>query len=84
MANLYANVAQFASDDQIQQAFAMISEYPAKILGIRTQIEVGAPANLLVLEAKNPVDALRSIAQPLAGFKAGRMSFSRPAAKIYR
>lgn len=84
MANLYANVAQLASDDQIQQVFAMISEHPAKILGIRTQIEVGAPADLLVLEAKNPVDALRSIAQPLAGFKAGRMSFSRPAAKIYR
>ena len=84
MANLYANVAQLASDDEIQQTFTMITEHPAKILGLTAQIKVGAPANLLVLEAKNPVDALRSIAQPLAGFKAGRMSFSRPKAQIYR
>ena len=84
MANLYANVAQLASDHEIQQAFDMISEHPAKILGLNAQIAVGAPADLLVLQASNPVDALRSIAQPLAGFKSGRMSFSRPAAQIYQ
>jgi cytosine deaminase len=46
-------------------------------------IAVGNPADLVVLDAANATDALASIAEPVMGFKAGRQSFSRPAARLH-
>jgi cytosine deaminase len=37
----------------------------------------------VILEAKDPIEAIRSIAQPLAGFKNGKQTFSNPKAEIY-
>lgn len=83
MANMYANIAQLSTDDDIEDAFAMISKNAAKLLSLETQIQVGAPATLVVLEAKNEVEAIRTNAQALAGFKNGKQTFNNEAAKIY-
>jgi len=83
MANMYANLAQLSSDDEISDAFDMITVNPAKLLAINSLIEVGASATLIVLEAENAVEAIRSNAQALAGFKNGIQTFNNQAAEIY-
>lgn len=83
MANMYANLAQLSSDDEISDAFDMITVNPAKLLAINSLIEVGASATLVVLESENAVEAIRSNAQALAGFKNGIQTFNNQAAEIY-
>jgi len=83
MANMYANLAQLSTDDEINDAFDMITKNAAKLLTINSVIEVGAPATLVVLESKNAVEAIRSNTQALAGFKNGIQTFNNQAAEIY-
>ncbi|MDT7827517.1 amidohydrolase family protein [Pricia sp. S334] len=83
MANMYANIAQLSKDEAIARVFDMITINAARLLSKRTGIKIGAPANFVVLEAKNAVDAIRTVAQPLAGFKGGRQTFSNAPATIY-
>lgn len=82
MANMYANVAQLSKDTEIADVFDMISKNAAKLLSHQTVIEVGAPATLVVLEAKDAVEAIRTTAQALTGFKNGRQTFCNHAAHI--
>lgn len=83
MANMYANIAQLSTDDEITDTFAMITKNAAKLLALDCEIIVGAPATLVVLEAKDAVEAIRTNAQALAGFKNGRQTFNNQAAEIY-
>jgi cytosine deaminase len=55
----------------------------AQLLSMQVTIESGSPANFVVLEAKSAIDVIREIAQPLAGFKNGKQTFSNKKAKIY-
>ncbi|WP_164076223.1 hypothetical protein [Flavimarina sp. Hel_I_48] len=48
-----------------------------------SKIKIGAHANLVILEAKSAIEVLRTVAQPLAGFKDGRQTFSNEKAVIY-
>jgi len=83
MANMYANIAQLSKGDSIEEVYQMITSNAAKLLAMQTEIKIGAPANFVILEAKDPIEAIRSIAQPLAGFKNGKQTFSNPKAEIY-
>lgn len=83
MANLYANVAQLASDAEMERAFAMVGREAAQILGGAYGITVGEPADLVVLDAPDAVTAIREIALPLAGWKRGRPSFRRPPVRLF-
>jgi cytosine deaminase len=47
-------------------------------------IKVGAPADLVCIDATNATDAVATLAQPLWGFKRGRKSFTRPRAQLHR
>jgi cytosine deaminase len=78
MANLYADVAQLASDAEIAGVFDMVGSAAAGLLGRPRALEVGAPADLVVLDAPNAVAAVREIAPTLAGWKRGRKTFVRP------
>jgi len=82
MANMYANVAQLAKDKQIADVFNMITKNAAQLLSKQTEIVVGAPATLVVLEAKDAVETIRTNAQALAGFKNGKQTFCNEAARI--
>ena len=82
MANMYANVAQLAKDKQIVDVFNMITKNAAQLLLKKTEIVVGAPATLVVLEAKDAVETIRTNAQALAGFKNGKQTFCNDAARI--
>ena len=47
-------------------------------------IAVGRPADLVVLDGRNPAMAVAELAQPLFGLKRGRRSFTRAAAVLHR
>lgn len=82
MANMYANIAQLSTDEEITAAFDMISKNAAQLLSHQTEIKVGAPATLVVVEAKDSIETIRSVAQALAGFKNGKQTFCNKAAYI--
>ena len=82
MANMYANIAQLSTDDEITAAFDMISKNAAKLLSLNTEIAVGSLATLVVVEAKDSVETIRTVAQALAGFKNGKQTFCNEAAHI--
>ncbi|MYM55278.1 amidohydrolase family protein [Thalassovita mangrovi] len=59
VAHMGLHVAQMTSPDQMRAAFGMVTETPAKILGLDYGLSKGARASLVVLDAPNPIEALR-------------------------
>jgi cytosine deaminase len=47
-------------------------------------VHVGAPADLVVLDAPDRARAIAELAIPLLGFKRGRQTFQRQAATLLR
>ena len=83
MANLYANTAHAGPRD-FSNCLDMVTSRPARLLRRGAYgIEVGKPANLVVLDCKTPEEAVSELAIPLYGFRGGRMSFSRKAVEIH-
>ena len=83
MANLYANVMQLSRDEDIDAVFHMVGAYAAKIKRIHYGLAVGAVADIVILDARDHRSAIRSGAQTLAGWKAGRKTFLRPRPQIF-
>lgn len=83
MANLYANAVQVGPDG-FSTCIDLVTSLPARLMNLADYgIAVGNPADLVVLDAASATDALAAIAEPVLGFKAGRQSFSRPAAHLH-
>lgn len=81
MANLYANVAQLGAPQELAACFGMITRDAARMLNLRDYgVTVGGPADLVVVDAESPADAVATVAPPLLGIRKGRESFRRPAA----
>ena len=84
MANLYANVAQIGTPDQLGACFDMISRRSAALMNLDGYgLDVGAKADLVVIDNQSPAAAIAEISQPLAGFKAGRQTFARQRPDIF-
>lgn len=83
MANLYANVMQLSRDEDIDAVFHMVGAYAAKIKRIPYGLSVGAEADIVILDAQDHRSAIRSGAQTLAGWKAGRKTFVRPRPQLF-
>jgi cytosine/creatinine deaminase len=85
MANLYANIAQLGRPGELQACLQMVTALPAKLMNIGEYgIEVGNPADIVVLDCLDRVSAVAELAPPLFGMKRGRMSFTRPVATLNR
>ncbi len=83
MANLYANVAHVARPQELAACLAMVSTEAARLMRNPDYgIEVGKPADLVLLDAADPAGAVATLAQPLWGLKRGRRSFSRARAAL--
>jgi cytosine deaminase len=79
MANLYANVCHVSRPSDLAGCLDMITGAAARLMRLQHYgIAVGAPADLVCLDASNPADAIATLAQPLWGIKRGRASFTRP------
>jgi cytosine deaminase len=84
IANLYANVVQRGTAQDLAECFAMISSRPARIMRRDDYgIAVGNPADLVVWDVPSPADVIATVAQPLAGYKRGRRVFTRERAVLH-
>ena len=78
MANLYANVCHVAAPAQLRECLEMITRRSARLLRLRDYgVEVGASADLVVLDCASADAAVAELAVPLYGFKRGRPTFTR-------
>lgn len=85
IANMYANVAQRGTSDELAECFEMVTNRPGRLLRRDNYgIAVGNPADLVVWDAASPTDVVATNAQPLFGFKAGRRTFTRARAELHR
>ena len=83
MANLYANTAQIGQREEIIECFRMITTRAAKLLRLDDYgLIEGNPADLVILNCTDRATAIAELAQPLYGFKRGRLTFSHSAAHI--
>jgi cytosine deaminase len=84
VANLFANVAHLARDKDIAAVFDMVTGNAARQLGVPFGLAVGSPADVVLIDAPDPVSAVRKIAPVAAGWKRGRKSFVRERAQLLR
>ncbi|WP_297000663.1 amidohydrolase family protein [Thalassospira sp. UBA848] len=84
MANLYANVSQLATEAELENCFAMVSDAPAKLLGRSSKIAVGEAASFIVLPAQSRAQVVSEISRPIWGMKEGRVTFEHPAARLFK
>jgi cytosine deaminase len=83
LANMYANIAQLATDAEIRATYEMITSHAARLLARQSRLHVGGPATFVLLEASSAIEAIRTIAQPLLGYKNGRPTFTNPKAILH-
>jgi cytosine deaminase len=85
MANLQANVCQIGQAHRLRDCFAMLTERSARLMNLADYgIRVGNPADIVVLDAATPEQAVAEICPPVAVFKAGRRTVTRPRAELHR
>ena len=85
MANLHANVLQIAGALQLRECFAMLTERSARLLNLTDYgLAVGNPADIVVIDAETPEQAVAEIRQPLAVFKRGRRTVVRHPPELVR
>jgi cytosine deaminase len=84
MANFYANVAQMDSGD-FATCLDLVTHLPARLMKLSDYgITVGNPADFVILDSKQPSDALAELAEPCMVFKNGRQTVRHEAAQILR
>ena len=78
MANLHANVLQIAAPEELRELFLMLTERSARLLNLKDYgTSVGNPADLVVIDATTPEQAIAEIRPPLAVWKRGRRTVIR-------
>jgi cytosine deaminase len=86
VAHMGLHVGQMTSQAAMRQCFDAVTRNPARTLGLQGYgLEAGCKADLLLLQARNPVEAIRLRAQRLLVIKGGRVIASSPAntAKVH-
>ena len=85
MSNLYANIAQLGRPADLEKCLAMITTSAARLMNLTDYgLEVGRPADFILLDAKAGSSAVAELAEVRAGFKHGVLTFSRPQALLHR
>jgi len=85
MANIYANICQVGSAHDTRECFNMITTRSAKLMNLEEYgLEVGKPADLAVLDAESPEQAVAELAPVLYAFKRGRRTVTRSPAVLHR
>jgi cytosine/creatinine deaminase len=85
MANLQANVLQRGRAEELRECFAMLTGRSARLLNLADYgIAVGNPADIVVIDAPNPEQAIAEIRQPLVAYKRGRQTVVRHPPELVR
>jgi cytosine/creatinine deaminase len=83
MANLYANAAHAAISD-FDACLDLVTDLPARLMNLRDYgIEVGNPADLVILNTDSGPNAIAELPDILAGYKNGRLVFERSVPKLF-
>jgi cytosine deaminase len=85
MANLYANILQVDRPPQLAVCFRMLTDRSAQLLNLKDYgFAIGNPADIVVIDAHSPEQAVAEIAQPVAAFKGGRQTAAWPLPRLLR
>jgi cytosine deaminase len=85
MANLHANVLQVSHTHRLAECFRMLTDRSARLLNLPDYgIVIGNPADLVVIDALSPEQAVAEICQPLAVYKRGRRTVTRSPPELHR
>jgi len=75
MANLYANVLQVDAPSRLRDCFDMLTTRSARLMNLPDYgFAVGNPADVVIIDARTPEQAVAEIARPLAAFKNGKQT----------
>jgi cytosine deaminase len=84
MANLQANVCQIGQPHRLRECFAMLTERSARLMNLKDYgIAVGNPADIVVIDALTPEQAVAENAAPLVVFKRGVRTVTRARAELH-
>ena len=84
MANLHANVLQVATRERLRECFHMISQRSARLLNLADYgLAPGQPADIVIIDAETPEQAVAEIRQPVAVFKRGRRTVTWPTPELH-
>ena len=80
------HLAHYTHIDEINKAFDLITYHGANIMRVNDEygIEAGKPANFIVLDAKDPYEAIRERAEVLMSIRQGEYIFKREVRKNER
>jgi cytosine deaminase len=78
VASMGLHVGQLTSLNQMRQCFDAVTINPSRILGLDWSVEVGKPANLVILNARDPIEAIRLRAERLFVIRNGEIIARRP------
>jgi cytosine deaminase len=85
MANLHANILQVGQSERLNEVFAMITDRSARLMNCKDYgLAVGNPADVVIIDAQTPAEAVATVAPVIAVFKRGRQTVSRPRAVLIR
>lgn len=85
MANLYANVVQLDRTAQLHECFRMVTDRSAALLNLSDYgFATGNPADVVIINAQSPAQAVAEIAQPVAVFKNGKRTVRWDPPKLMR
>jgi cytosine deaminase len=59
VAHMGLHVAQMTAPAQMRECYRMVTETSAQIMGLDFGLEVGKRASLIILDAADPIDAIR-------------------------
>jgi cytosine deaminase len=75
IANMYANLQFLDRPAELRQCFELLTGRSAAVLNFKDYgFKVGNPADVVVLNAQSPEQAVMEIAQPVAAFKNGKQT----------
>jgi cytosine deaminase len=85
IANLQANILQISHVPRLRDCFAMVTQRSARLLNLKDYgLAIGNPADIVVIDAHSPEQAVAEIRQPLAVFKRGRRTVIRHPPELVR
>ena len=75
MANLYANILQVDRPAALAECFRMLTDRSAQLLNLEDYgFDIGKPADIVIIDAESPEQAVAEISRPVAAFKRGRQT----------
>jgi cytosine deaminase len=85
IANMQANVCQIGESPRLRECFNMLTTRSAQLMNLKDYgIAIGNPADIVIFDAHTPEQAVAEVRTPLACFKRGVQTVTRPRAELHK